>query len=142
MPWGGEGWTSVVEQHFAMTVVRRVVVGAALAMALGVLATLLIWVRNPVTVRITNGMSEAITDVVIATREETMNQRLIRPSDKWQLTVHPRSESDLELRFVDARGRRCGRNLDVYLENGVRGSVDLQVIGCSDVEVRRRLYQL
>lgn len=82
-----------------------------------------------------------MTNVELITQRERLSKNLIRPRETWTGIFHPSVESDIELKFIDARGIQCEKKLDVYLESGVRGTVQADVTDCYTLKVSRALHQ-
>jgi hypothetical protein len=88
------------------------------------------WYSNPVIVHVENRTGQAMMRVIVSTRDEARNRDAIPASAQWTLTLHPKQESGIEVRYINGNGNPCEGKVEAYLERGVRGTVDVQVLGC------------
>jgi hypothetical protein len=119
--------------HTPFRLISTVVAGVALVVGVAVFVR---WYKNPVIVHVINRSAGRLDAVVLTTTDETLRDTSIPPGGFWTVSVHPVQESGIDMRYRDSNGQSCGGNIDIYMERGSRGTVDIEVFGCKDFKFK------
>jgi hypothetical protein len=115
---------------------KAALLGVGGTLVLAAIFVLVVWLVSPVTVHVANKTGEPMTEVVVSTLDESLRRDTVPALAEWSLTLHPKRESGIDLRWRDQKGKRCGGRVDEYLERGVRGTVSVQILGCDEVKFK------
>jgi hypothetical protein len=107
-----------------------------LVLALGGTATACRWLQPAVQVHVKNGTGFPMRDTQLKIRGEQVSIGTVRPAEDRSARLRPCGETGLSLEFTDPTGHACQKDLDVYLDNGYAGRVDVLVLGCHSAKVK------
>ena len=107
-----------------------------LVLALGGTAIACRWLQPALQVEVKNGTGFPMRDTRLKIRGEQASIGTVRPAEYRSARLRPRGETGLMLEFTDPSGHACQKDLDVYLDNGYAGRVDVFVLGCDSAKVK------
>jgi hypothetical protein len=129
-------WQALAQEFVAVKLGRKTLVGVGVAALLVGAVVCVVWLMHPVTVHVVNKTGEPMNDVAVSTLDESVLRAAVPPLGEWSLTLHPKRETGIDLRWRDQKGNSCGGYVDEYLERGFRGTVSVQILGCHDVKFK------
>ncbi len=89
---------------------------------------LLFWLRGGVTVSIHNDSNFIIKDIRLDFKGNTFDWAELSPHSKASIIATPKNElADLSITFIDTSGRQHYKVIDVYVEPGYRGKLNIRV---------------
>jgi hypothetical protein len=122
-----------------MKVGRRFLVTFGIAVVLVGIVMLVKWFAGPVKVHVENQTGEPASNVVVSTRDEVQTRGTIPAFGKWNFTLHPKMDTGIDVQYRDQNGNSCGGAVDVYLDPGFRGTINIQVLGCHQLKFESNL---
>jgi hypothetical protein len=90
----------------------------------------------PLNVRVQNSSGLPIEEARVTIKGAEIFIGPVPPSETRTGTLRPKKDSGMVLSFKDSNGRACRQNLDVYVDNGFGGDLDLLVLGCQSTTVK------
>lgn len=80
-----------------------------------------------VNVTITNNSGSTISDLRIIYSGGSFLIKTLEPNISKRLLINPKGESDTKLEFKDPRGTKFKETIEVYIEEGYSGSLDITI---------------
>lgn len=77
--------------------------------------------------------------MTISTVDEARSLESIAPGGEAVVTFHPNRESGVQLRWRGAQGEACDGSVDVCMERGVRGRIDVQIVECHKLKIEQNV---
>jgi hypothetical protein len=83
--------------------------------------------RSGIRVTVQNSGSTPMRSAVLHVTGRSYPVGDIAPGNFAEATVHPQSESDLEIEFTDPEGKQQRLTVDCYFEPGYRGEINVSI---------------
>jgi hypothetical protein len=97
------------------------------------------WLRPAVQVTIEDSAGFPLRNARLRIRGQDVPIEEVAPAAKRSVLVRPSGETGLAIEFVEPAGRLCHQDLDVYLDHGLNGEIQILVVGCEAAKVKNRV---
>jgi hypothetical protein len=93
------------------------------------------WLYPPLVVRVQNSTGFAMDETRVSIIGEEALIGRVASAEARTGVLRPKSDSGMELSFKDDSGRVCRQKLDVWVDNGFGGNLDLVALSCQATKV-------
>lgn len=112
--------------------------GLVLLILIGAMVILLIGGRDRpgVNVLITNNSLSSLTDLHLEFTGGKCHLAKLEASQTRSFVVKPKGESHLVLSFSDVFGKRQTKQIDIYMESGYTGKIEIGIDGMGELTIK------
>ncbi len=96
------------------------------------------WLRPAVQVTVENSAGFPLRGARLRIRGQDVPIEDVAPATKRTVLLRPSGETGLAIEFADPSGRACHQDLDVYLDRGLNGEIQVLVLSCEAAKVKNR----
>src|SRR3954468_14906630 len=93
------------------------------------------WLYPPLVVRVANSTGVVMEETNVTITGDTSIIGRVSAAEVGTGRLRPRSDSGMSLSFKDGHGRICRQKLDVWVDNGFGGDLQLVVNNCESTEI-------